>query len=121
VFTGLRERPLAWLCTMLFLAGLAASFLARRAGRELLAFVGSGAFLIGVLAAMAASLYPTMIRALPDPALSLTALNAAAGRASLTKGLLWWPVGFVLVLVYFTILFRLHRGKAQAAEEGEGY
>jgi cytochrome d ubiquinol oxidase subunit II len=121
VFTGLRERPLAWLCTALFLAGLATSFLARRAGRELLAFVGSGAFLLGVLAATAASLYPTMIRALPDPALSLTALNAAAGRASLTKGLLWWPFGFVLALVYFAILFRVHRGKAQAAAEGEGY
>ena len=30
-------------------------------------------------------------------------------------------VGLVLALVYLTVLFRLHRGRAQAAPEGEGY
>ena len=54
-------------------------------------------------------------------AVSLTALNSAAGEHSLRVGLLWWPIGFVLAAVYYVVLFRLHRAKAQAAEEGEGY
>jgi len=114
-------RPLALLCTLLFLAGLAVSFTARRQGRELLAFLGSAAFLVGLLAATAAALYPTWLASTLDPAWSLTARNAAAAPQSLRAGLLWWPPGFVLAAVYFVILFRLHRGKAQAAAEGEGY
>jgi|CXWL01.1.fsa_nt_gi cytochrome d ubiquinol oxidase subunit II len=118
LFPALAGRPLGWLATVLFLAGLAASYLARRAGRDLLAFLGSAAFLLGVLAATAAAVYPTMIRStLATP--SLTAENAAAGPASLTAGLWWWPVGFVLAIGYFVVLFRLHRGKV--AVGGEGY
>ena len=121
VFTGLAARPLAWLATALLLAGLAASYVARRAGRDLAAFLGSSAFLLGVLAATAASIYPVMLKSSGDPALSLTAANAAAGERSLRLGLVWWPVGLALAVAYFVILFRLHRGKAEAAAEGEGY
>ena len=105
---------------LLFLGGLAGSWFARRAGRDLAAFLGSCAFLLGLLAATAAALFPTMIRATTTAA-SLTALNSAAARESLRAGLLWWPFGFVLAALYYVILFRLHRGKAQAAAEGEGY
>jgi cytochrome d ubiquinol oxidase subunit II len=121
LFEHLRERPWAWLAALVSLAGLAASFLARRAGRDLAAFLGSCAFLAGLLAATALALYPTLIRALPDEALSLTADNSAAGRESLEKGLWWWPLGFLLAVAYAILLFRLHRGKARAASEGEGY
>ncbi|KAB2964387.1 MAG: cytochrome d ubiquinol oxidase subunit II [Thermoanaerobaculia bacterium] len=121
VFSGLAARPLAWISTALFLAGLATSFVARRAGRDLAAFLGSSAFLLGVLAATAASIWPVMLKSAGDPALSLTALNSAAAERSLRFGLLWWPLGLALAVVYFVILFRLHRGKAEAAAEGEGY
>lgn len=120
LFSALAARPIAWLATVLFLAGLATSILARRAGRELLAFVGSGAFLLGLLGATAASAYPTMIRSINASSRSLTALNASASQESLRAGLLWWPVGFGLAIAYFVVLFRLHRGKARAAD-GEGY
>ena len=76
---------------------------------------------LGTLAATAASLYPTWLRSTLDPAYSLTAANTATSPHALRVGLYWWPVGFVLAVVYFTVLFRLHRGKIQAAEEGEGY
>lgn len=117
LFPALAGRPLAWIATALFLAGLTLSFTARRAGRDLAAFLGSSAFLLGVLAATAASVYPTMIRA-ADPTRSLTAQNAAASEASLSAGLLWWPVGFVIAVGYFVLLFRLHRGKVPAGAEG---
>ena len=121
IFRALGARPLAWLATLLFLAGLSASFVGRQRGRDLVAFLGSSAFLLGVLAATAASVYPVWLRSSGEAPLSLTALNSASGEYSLRVGLYWWPVGFVLAIVYFTILFRIHRGRAQAAEEGEGY
>jgi len=120
LYAALAARPLAWLCSLIFVAGLITSYVARKAGKDLLAFLGSGAFILGVLAATAASVYPTMIRSIGDPALSLTAQNAAASPHSLKVGLYWWPVGFVLAVVYFAILFRLHRGKVRVSAE-EGY
>lgn len=121
IFAALGERPLAWVCTALAVAGLATTYLARKKVRELAAFVGSGAFLLGLLAATAAAVYPTMLKSSTNASLSLTAHNAAAGATSLRAGLLWWPVGFVLAVVYAAFLFRHHRGKAQAPREGEGY
>ena len=119
--SGLVTRPLVWLSTAVFLGGLATSYLARRQSRDLLAFVGSGAFLLGQLAAIAASVYPVWLRSTLDPAWSLTAINAAAAPSSLRAGLLWWPVGFVLAIGYFAVLFRIHRGKAVAARGHDGY
>ncbi len=120
MFASLAGRPLAWAACVLFAAGLATSFFARRAGRDLLAFAGSCAFLFGVLAATYASTYPTFLRSIDAPSLSLTATNAASSRDALAAGLAWWPAGFVLAVVYFVILFRIHRGRISAAR-GEGY
>jgi cytochrome d ubiquinol oxidase subunit II len=121
ILAGLAARPLAWFATALAVAGFGASLAARRAGRDLGAFLGSAAFLLGLLAATAAATFPTMIKSVADPMRSLTALNAASGQSSLAAGLWWWPVGFALAVSYVAVLFRLHRGKAQAAEDGEGY
>jgi cytochrome d ubiquinol oxidase subunit II len=121
VLRGVAARPLAALLTLLSVAGLVTSGVARRAGRELLAFLGSGAFVLGLLAATAAAIYPTMIKSSLDPAFSLTAAGAAAGAGSLVAGLYWWPLGLLLALAYGVLLFRMHRGKAQAPAEGEGY
>ena len=120
IFSALAVRPLAWMALALALAGLAVSWLGRRAGRDLTAFLGSAAFLFGILGATAASVYPTMIRSIGGEGPSLTALNAASSATSLRVGLLWWPVGLLLAVAYFVILFWLHRGKAQVME-GEGY
>lgn len=121
IFDALGDRPLAWACTLLFLAGLSASFAARRRGNDLVAFLGSSAFLLGILAATAASVYPVWLRSTVDPAFSLTAQNAASSDHALRVGLWWWPAGLLLAIGYFTLLFRIHRGRAQAAAEGEGY
>jgi len=120
IFSALATRPLAWMALALALGGLAVSWISRRAGRDLTAFLGSAAFLFGVLGATAASVYPTMIRSIGGEGPSLTALNSSSSATSLRVGLLWWPVGLILAVAYFVILFWLHRGKAQVIE-GEGY
>jgi cytochrome d ubiquinol oxidase subunit II len=117
---GLLSRPLAWAAAALLLAGLATSCLARRRGRDLLAFLGSSAFLLGVLGATAAAVYPLWLPSTLDPAHSLDALSSAAAPASLRAGLLWWPAGFLLALGYLALLFRLHRGRTRATEEPYG-
>ena len=121
LFQSLSGRPLALAAALLGVAGLAVAWFARRRGRARLAFLGSSAFLLGVLVATVASSYPMMIRSAPDPVFSLTAENAASSAESLRTGLLWWPFGFALALGYLALLLHLHRGKVRAPAEGEGY
>lgn len=120
VYAAWTARPLAWVFTVVFAVGLLSTAVSRRAGKDLAAFLGSVVFLLGALAATAASVFPAMLRSTGDPAASLTAFNASASAASLAAGLWWWPVGALLAAVYLTFLFRLHRGKAQVDDE-HGY
>jgi cytochrome d ubiquinol oxidase subunit II len=120
LFASLAARPLAWLATALFLTGLVASGLFRRNGRDLQAFVASGAFILGLLAATAACVYPVMIRSAGDAGLSLTAFNGSSSAHSLASGLHWWPVGALIAVGYAALLFRVHRGKVGQSEH-QGY
>ncbi|MBI2073386.1 MAG: hypothetical protein HYT81_10230 [Gemmatimonadetes bacterium] len=83
---------------MAAIAGLVAVFVGLARGQALVAFLGSSAWLAGMLVA--------------------TASNTAAG---LRTALGWWAVGFPIAAAYFVVLFRIHRGKAVAARDGEGY
>jgi cytochrome d ubiquinol oxidase subunit II len=121
LFTTFAERPLAWLCALLALGGFAASWLGRRRGRELAAFLGSAAFVLGLLAATAASVFPVILGSITDPGLSLTAFNSSSSELGLRTGLTWWVFAFPLAVGYFLLLFRIHRGKVRAPAEGEGY
>ena len=121
VYHNFPHAPLAWVGLALFLGGLAVVFTGLRRKRYLLAFLGSGAFIIGILAATAASVWPVMLRSTLDPAWNLTALNASSAAFGLRAGLKWWVVGFPIVLAYFAYLFRIHAGKVKAPAEGKGY
>jgi len=93
--------------------------LARR--RPFLSFLGSGAFILGLQAANAASVWPVMLPSTLNPAWSLTALNSASGTSTLQKGLGWWLLGFPIAIGYIIFLFRIHRRRVRPALDGEGY
>ena len=63
LFTMLTARPIALATTAVAMAGLVTVGLGVRRAQYLLAFIGSSAFLVGVLAATAASVFPVMLRA----------------------------------------------------------
>ncbi len=118
---ALPHRIFAMLGVLAAIAGLVAVFVGLQSDRGLLAFIGSSAWLTGMLVATAACLFPVILRAVPDPALSITVTDSGNTLAGLRTALGWWVVGFPIAIAYFVILFRLHRGKAVAAREGEGY
>jgi cytochrome d ubiquinol oxidase subunit II len=120
-FDAFGSRPLAWLGGATALAGIAASILGLRTSRALLAFLGSSAFIAGILGATAAMTYPVLLRALGDPSRSITAPAVASAPTALRIGLTWFSVGALLALCYFVAVFRLHRGKVPEPREGHGY
>ena len=120
VYANLPHAPLAWAGLALFLGGLGVVFANLRSGGGLPAFLGSCAFILGLLAATAGCVWPVLLRSTLDPAFNLDAFNASAGAYGLRTGLKWWLVAFPVVLAYFAVLFRIHRGKV-VVEDGEGY
>ena len=121
MLAALPGRPLAWLTLAVAVAGLAAVGIGLRRRRDLMAFLGSCAFITGMLATTAVCLFPVVLRALGDDSRSLTVFNSGAPDQSLRIALTWYALGLPLVVIYFIVLFRLHRGRAAAATGREGY
>jgi cytochrome bd ubiquinol oxidase subunit II len=121
LFPGMGRRWLAMLAALLAVAGIVVVLVRLSRGGFLGAFLGSCAFLLGVIGASAASYFPVMLRATGGDALSLTAYTGGGDEAGLRVALRWFLIGAPLALIYLAVIFRLHRGKAVAAREGEGY
>src|SRR5262249_16930488 len=115
---GLLGRPPAWLAAAAALAGLVTVFAALPRGRDRAAFLGSAAFLGGLSVATAASVYPVMLRASGDAALSLTAQNAAGDASGLRTAFGWLLLAVPLLVLYLAIVWRMHRGKVPAGGGG---
>ncbi|MBL8175116.1 MAG: cytochrome d ubiquinol oxidase subunit II [Bryobacterales bacterium] len=121
VLTVMGQRPLGILGVAIAIAGIVAIHRGLARQSELTPFLGSTAFLGGTLMATAACLFPVMIKSISNPALSITVHTGGGDEAGLRTALVWFAVGFPLVIGYFVLNFRLHRGKAVAAADGEGY
>ncbi|MEO6462057.1 MAG: cytochrome d ubiquinol oxidase subunit II [Candidatus Eisenbacteria bacterium] len=109
----LSQRPLALAAAALALGGLVTVFVATARGRALHAFLGSSTFLAGMLVATAACLFPALVPSLPGSGPPITAYDGGATERGLTTALGWWVAGFPLVLGYFFVTYRLHRGKVR--------
>jgi cytochrome bd ubiquinol oxidase subunit II len=115
-------RSHAWglLIPALVAASLVGMQVFRMRGREVAAFLSSTAYIASMLGGAAFALYPTLLPASTDPALSLTIYNSKAGDYGLAVGLVWWLIGIALATGYFIYLYRSFRGKV-TLNEGEDY
>jgi cytochrome d ubiquinol oxidase subunit II len=114
LFGALAARPLAWLGSLVAVAGVVLGIRARGREQDGRAFLGSAALLAGLLAATAVALYPVLLRSTLEPAASLSAQSTLSSPYGLRFALVWWPVALLLALGYFTFMFRKHAGKIQA-------
>ena len=72
-----------------------------------------------MLTSAAFGVFPYVLPARPDPALSLTIHNAATAGYGLKVALAWWIPGMILALGYFVFVYRHFAGKVRL--DGEGY
>jgi len=100
---------------------MAGMFLFRFKINDTKAFLSSSIFIIGMLGATAFGLYPNVLPASTGPAYSLNVHNTMAGEHGLQVGLIWWIIGIILTIGYFSYLFYSFRGKIRVTEETEGY
>jgi len=121
VYSALISRPWTWMLALGIGASPILVLLSLRKGRALPAFLASVGFIVCLLAATAAGLYPVMLSSTLDHANDLTATNAATGAVGLRIGLIWWTMALLLAIGYFTCLYRSFRGKVAIASDGHGY
>src|SRR5205807_6680225 len=74
-------------------------------------------FIMGMLGATAAGVFPNILISTLSPRFTLDAYNATAGALSLRVGLVWWTLALFLSIGYFVLLFRSFRGKVGPGTE----
>jgi len=96
---------------LLGVLGLAGMILYNRGGRDTLAFLSSSCFIGGMMASTAFGLFPNVLPASTDASYSLTVYNTAAGSYGLGVGIVWWAIGIIAAITWFTYIFFKFRGK----------
>ena len=107
MWTNLTDHPWTFVFPTLAFGGVAVMVVAQRRGLWLRAFLGSSAFIAGLLATMAAGLYPYILPAHEGKPFGLTIDRAAAGHDALRTALFWWPIGMALAALYFVYAYWL--------------
>jgi cytochrome d ubiquinol oxidase subunit II len=82
-------------------------------GRDFLAFLSSGASMVGLMALVGIGIFPNLVLSRPNPELSLTIYNAASSPKTLTIMLIIATIGVPLVLAYTTSIYYIFRGKVK--------
>jgi cytochrome d ubiquinol oxidase subunit II len=115
--TRFAAAPWGWGFPLVAAAGLAVALYFRKRGKDLAAFLGSTAYLAGMMASVAFSIYPFVLPSSTDPSRGLTVQAAAAAPSTLRIALAWWVPGVLLACGYFVFVYRKFRGKVGTADE----
>ncbi len=116
-----RSFPIAFAVPVIVLLALAAMIMFSRRGEDRKAFASSSVYLAVMLVGAAAGLYPRLLPSSGDPAMDITIAKALSGQHTLRVGLIWWALGMLLALLYFSVVYRMFRGKVSDSSEGYGH
>jgi cytochrome d ubiquinol oxidase subunit II len=117
LFAGMKHQPFAWLGLILVFGGLLAVFTGLSGQREARAVFGSCAFIIGLMIAGAAAVFPVMLHSTLAPEHSLSAYQNAAGAHGLALALIWWPVALIFSVGYTLFIYKYYAGKVKPLED----
>jgi cytochrome d ubiquinol oxidase subunit II len=114
------DAPLLWLVPALLWAGVGLTGFWGFKAKPLAAFITHSATIALLMAVVGASIFPNMVPALNDPALSLTIMNASSSETSLMAMLVIALIGVPIVLGYTVWIYRAFAGKVRPGDT-DGY
>ena len=117
LFEGVVKIPLFWVAIGLLVGSVGYIPLAAARTRVLHTFLASAAALAAMLGLVGLSLFPNLVPAANDPALSLTVYNSSSSPKTLTVMLVIALIGMPLVIGYTAFIYRAFRGKVTISEE----
>jgi len=116
-----RAFPVAFAVPLIVALALAGIVMFSRRGDDRKAFASSCVYLAVMLVGAAVGLYPRLLPSSNDPSMDITIAKALSSPHTLQVGLIWWLLGMLLALLYFTVVYRMFRGKVSAGSEGYGH
>jgi cytochrome d ubiquinol oxidase subunit II len=114
-------QPWGFIFPVLTLVVMASLVIFIRQKSDARVFVTSSFLILTMFATALYGLYPNLLLASIQPANSLTIYNAATNPYGLQVGLIWFGVGFVLMLAYVFFMYRSFWGKVQTDLHSNGY
>src|SRR5262249_45199468 len=115
------HNPFWWLGLLVVCAAVVVLVSGLITRREMRAFIGSNLLLAGLLATLAAAIFPVVLHSTLAPENSLSAYDVAAGTNSLAYAAIWWPIAFVLAAAYFVFVSRRYAGKVSVQRDNQGF
>jgi len=82
-------------------------------GRDFLAFLSSGASIVGLMALVGIGIFPSPVLSWPNPQFSLTIYNAASSPKTLGIMLIIAGIGLPIALAYTSSIHYIFRGKVK--------
>jgi cytochrome d ubiquinol oxidase subunit II len=111
VLGNFQEHPWGLVIPLVVFGALVAMPLLRGRHHDQAVFLASAVYLAAMLGGAAFALYPNVLPATTGSAFSLTIYNTAAAEHGLRVGVVWWSIGIVIALGWFTYGYRVFRGK----------
>jgi cytochrome d ubiquinol oxidase subunit II len=118
VLPGMIRKTGAWISTGVIVIGLLFMKWALGGKKDGLAFFSSSLVFAGLWGIAGSILYPNLVKAGNDPALSLDIYNSSSSELTLKVMLIIALVGMPLVIGYTIYLYRVFKGKARPADGG---
>jgi cytochrome d ubiquinol oxidase subunit II len=115
------QNPCWWLGLLVVCAAVSVLVFGLVTRREMLAFIGSNLLLAGMLATLAAAIFPIVLHSTLAPENSLSAYDVAAGANSLAYAAIWWPIAFALAAAYFVFVSGRYAGKVSVQRDNQGF
>jgi cytochrome d ubiquinol oxidase subunit II len=113
----LTGRALGWVMVALVLGGIAAELGFGWRGHDRPAFFGASAAVVGLVGIWAAGVFPALVPAANDGALSLTVSSAAAPQGSLVVMAVVAAIGIPMAAVCLFAVYRTFRGRRSTSDE----
>ncbi|SHI50006.1 cytochrome d ubiquinol oxidase subunit II [Flavobacterium haoranii] len=118
-FHNFIKYPFLWVLPIITFIGIFGLFKVRTFKKDGYGFIFSSLFLVGGLASTVASIFPKLLPSTNAINPSLTVENVATHEYGLSVGMSWFFIAVVLVAIYFTIQYRVFKGKMDDIGYGE--
>lgn len=110
------KRPLAWCFTALVMISLFFLWDANKKDKDMAAFTWSSVGFLGLWGIAGSIHFPNLVKAVNDPALSITIQNGSSSELTLRVMLIIALLGMPLVIGYTIYQYRVFRGKVKPEE-----
>ncbi|MFY0713672.1 cytochrome d ubiquinol oxidase subunit II [Seonamhaeicola sp. NFXS20] len=118
-FHNFFKYPWLWVFPIITFTGLFGLFKVKSFKKHGKGFLFSSLFLFGGLTSTVASIFPKVLPSTNNVNPDLTLYNVAADDYGLSVGISWFVIAVILVIAYFTIQYRVFKGKMDDVGYGE--